>query len=1253
MLVKLLTIVALGCLVFMKSERVLQPNVFYVKPNNNGTCKEIHAPCRTLLWYIAQGNTYFKSHSIMIFIQGEHVLNGSNNTTTYITNVNNFSMMGYGTVKAGMTLQECKITCDNTDGGFVFINSSNIQLSQLTFEKCGAYTSNDQSFDYDKHLLSQTAIFAAVAFITSKNIRLFGVVIRNSYGHGVLADGCYETFAINNSVFTGSRPHKKSESTSNAHFRYRNCSNVDQISLHIKDSWFANGSANRQVTDQEQYGVGLSLQLFCPHISVTIDNVTVQNNSWTHGNGANVDINIRNFRNNQIRVSINNSRLMNGEAKTGGGLSLFFSKSERGSKCRSMVEVQNTVFEENKARDSGGAVYIKYYEVIEVDMAVRQVIFSRCNFTRNQFGVTIINHKVFPTSTRVAPQLAVMFDECLFSCNELKSISTGQTNNHGIMNIYSMQKVTVKQSTFVGNNGTAILLTSSSLTFAGQNLFKENIGDRGGALKLRDVSLLLLLRDSQVTFIRNNVSQLGGAIYIEQPSILPPCFFQPKVTNISAVGQLGGLMSLNFINNSAGIAGHAIYGGSVDDCFTLQQFSVDNKRVGYFKSTAIFNTIFNFSSARPSLITSNPQGVCTCSSITSYVNCSQTLITMDIFAGKTFTVSVSAVGQRNGSVLSYIQVKYNKSEYYVHHQQNFTNRLCKDIELTVYSEANLVTLLLLAQQSTVTFDLSTPNITINASLQPCPWVFELNNNSAGKYECMCNHILTKFGLNCDINTESVQRGKHKIWVGCLDKNFTNSNQTGSLSQCKTVAVNNDCNDDYCSLDTGFLNVSTLHNQCAEGRKGIMCGSCVEGYSLALGPLSKCVQDCQLWTPFLLLGVFALAGIMLVVFLTIFNLTISEGTIGGLLFYANTVHANQELCFPASAVSQNNNFFHIFIAWLNLDFGFEVCFYEGMDAYQKQWWEFGFTLYILILELMIIILSRKYVFFTRMMGRNSVNVLSTIMLLAYPRLLRSILKSLQYSNLELSDSTHKLVWFFDGNVDYFQGKHIPLGIVALLLSIVVVLYALSLLFLQCLQRYSDWCFLRWVETLKPFFDSYTGPCRDNYRFWPGLLLFLRFALYSLYTVLTSKPKLYFAMGFCIFIFILACVSPHGVYKKWPLNILEFSFFLNLGLLSGLVVSLPQVPTPIVFTYPSVAIAMITFFGILIYHGYKRTTTSRVGRKLLSRFKNRRQRQWVNIQQGYNEASNTPVPATEREGIDTEHWPPVVNFNELREPLLTED
>ena len=432
----------------------------------------------------------------------------------------------------------------------------------------------------------------------------------------------------------------------------------------------------------------------------------------------------------------------------------------------------------------------------------------------------------------------------------------------------------------------------------------------------------------------------------------------------------------------------------------------------------------------------------------------------------------------------------------------------------------------------------------------------------------------------------------------------------------------------------------------------MCGSCIDGYSLALGPQAKCVKNCQLWKTFLMLFVFVLAGILIIFFLTIFNMTVSEGTIGGLIFYANFVNANQRSFFPTSEMNTISNCLMIFVAWLNLDVGFEVCFYQGMDAYQKQWLEFGFILYLLFLEVSIIFLCHRFIFFTRFIGRNAVNVLSTVILLAYPKLVCNCANILQHALVHLSDNTVRRVWTSDGSIVFLQGKHIPLAVMAIFVAVIIIASSLCLLFIQCLQRKSNWFVFRWVEKLRPFFDSFTGPCRDNYRFWPGLLLFIRLALYSAYTALDDHGKLYTIMVFCIVIFILACVSPHGVYKKWPLNILEFSFFLNLGLLSGLVVSL-NVPTPMVFTYPSVGIAMITFIGILIYHGGKRVTSTRTWRRFSAsfiedcqKFKRHRNRTVGSCDQQSNtvarDGENGPLLASGKS-----------NSVQFREPLLESD
>jgi len=117
----------------------------------------------------------------------------------------------------------------------------------------------------------------------------------------------------------------------------------------------------------------------------------------------------------------------------------------------------------------------------------------------------------------------------------------------------------------------------------------------------------------------------------------------------------------------------------------------------------------------------------------------------------------------------------------------------------------------------------------------------------------------------------------------------------------------------------------------------------------------------LWVP-----AFALAGIALVAALVFLNTTVSVGTINGLVFYANIVRANQDTFFPPN---KTNSFLSWFIAWINLDFGIETCFYNGLDAYVKTWLQFIFPLYIWVLVIVIIVSSYYSTTAAKVSGRK--------------------------------------------------------------------------------------------------------------------------------------------------------------------------------------------------------------------------------------------------------------------------------------------
>ena len=66
----------------------------------------------------------------------------------------------------------------------------------------------------------------------------------------------------------------------------------------------------------------------------------------------------------------------------------------------------------------------------------------------------------------------------------------------------------------------------------------------------------------------------------------------------------------------------------------------------------------------------------------------------------------------------------------------------------------------------------------------------------------------------------------------------------------------------------------------------------------------------------------IAGIALVIFMLALNMTVAVGTLNGILFYAHIVAANAEAYFLPF---KTPNFITVFISWLNLDIGFDICF----------------------------------------------------------------------------------------------------------------------------------------------------------------------------------------------------------------------------------------------------------------------------------------------------------------------------------------
>ena len=112
------------------------------------------------------------------------------------------------------------------------------------------------------------------------------------------------------------------------------------------------------------------------------------------------------------------------------------------------------------------------------------------------------------------------------------------------------------------------------------------------------------------------------------------------------------------------------------------------------------------------------------------------------------------------------------------------------------------------------------------------------------------------------------------------------------------------------------------------------------------------------------------------------------------------------------------------------------------------------------------------------------------------------------------------------------------------------------------------------------DSYHAPYKAKHRYWPGLLLVLRFVLLLLIALNLNINLVAILVG-AGFLQLWAWISG-GVYRNWYLDALEGSFSLNLIILAASTyhVNLSG-GNELAIGYTSVSIAFITFIGILAF------------------------------------------------------------------------
>ena len=809
----------------------------------------------------------------------------------------------------------------------------------------------------------------------------------------------------------------------------------------------------------------------------------------------------------------------------------------------------STTFDGNMAFDSDGGGLRFVFLVSSI------LVITDCNFTNN---VAQAHSSIFLS---VGGGLYIAADP-KYGHNVKISSTTFSQNNADVGGGILVKNtfMTLKNVTISDNSNSGLHAVSSTVQFiSGPSIISNNTSSYDGGGMYLDTSFVNTKENGSVEFYNNNASRFGGAIYSNSDPLDSP--FQ-----IHTISRLSG----SFSGNLATSAGDNLYGGNFFHRKNDNNFVSFQQVLSQACSNVPYVLRQNIAQSAASSVSSDPLTVCLC--IDGMVDCSVRLLEKSIYPGQSIDLRLVSVGLCGGITPGGANIHIADTIFDVISEPITDWKSCGllyRIKPKVYSPSiitNHNASIRSAHPSKL--EIRVDPIIIHFDILNCPPGLMLDSMAR---DCVCASAITQIvPIRCNVS-----------WLPHpIQKSGRNWMAINEGYNC--TIVHDGCPFDYCitSLIKIALNESNL--QCNNNRSCILCGQCQPGLSLMLGS-NKCTH-CENTVYATILSVIgmALAGVILVVLLIVLNLTVSVGTINGVLFYANVVKLNESVLlsqYRTPVITQ-------FIAWLNLDLGIEYCFVDGLDSYVKTWLQFVFPFYLWFLVIAIIIACRYSFKLSRMCGRNAVPVLATLILMSYTKLLRTITNSLMLSQIQCGNKTWQ-VWNVDGNIQYLGGKHLALFIISILFLITGLIYTGLVFSSQWLQRYSGKCCKSTrdpVVQLKPLIDAYTGPFKDKYRFWTGLCLIVRLLftiIFSFTSAFQSKLNNYIIV---FSIFILSVLSSK-VYKDVRISIIEVLSLVNLLIFSFLVILFndvyPDKNGVNVITVLSVTFEMLLFIIIIVY------------------------------------------------------------------------
>ena len=783
--------------------------------------------------------------------------------------------------------------------------------------------------------------------------------------------------------------------------------------------------------------------------------------------------------------------------------------------------MSNTLLSGNSA-ENGGGIFLTNSEFI---FAIHSYTLFKNNTASQDGGAIYLNDDSYLNLER---DCNVTFSHNTAAlggaihCSESSSITFGNMSN----------------TLLSGNNaenGGGIFLTNSEFIFAMHSyiLFKNNTASQdGGAIYLNDDSHLNLERDCNVTFSHNTASYYGGAMYGKVA--------KSKI-NFSST-------RINFDSNSAGTEGNSVYitlpKQCNDDC--LSQSIVGTTDNSYIITSPIKIQFYN---SNIKCIGDNANSTtCNIYYIKNIMLGQQIVLDACMYdyyghpaAAARFLINGdNTQGYSLGSNNTLISC--NRTFELVNIHGNRSTPFNYSLNLTLYDYC----------QS----ELRDVFTTLIVELSSCHSGFHYN---AVSQKCECYNASDI--VFCSGRSSTIKAG---YWFGSV-------NGKSTVTTCPI----NYCDFTCCETSNGYYQLSPERDdQCRQHRFDVACGNCIDGYTLSFD-CTKCVniKSCTAGqTALVILLSMTYWAVMVMLVFAMMYYTVGIGYLYSITYYYSIVdillsqnlYASRGLYLTVNIISSFSKITPQFLG--------ELCLTTGMTGIDQQFIHYIHPTAIILILILIVLLAKRSRRISAIISRGIIHVICLLLLLSYTSIASTSLLLMRPLTFFEIDNIYTYV---SPNIEYFHGRHLAYGIVALLCAVIV---AVGLPFLLILEPFLN----RKIDfiKIKPLLDQFQGCYKDQYRCFAGYYMICRLVIITILIINSSNITSYMLIAVCgIISLVHVLVKP---YNNKLLNRFD-SIILQLIILITALPLFDDIDSSLVITvtFVLVILPLLNFIAMILF------------------------------------------------------------------------